>query len=131
MTANGLLNEIPPRLRYQRQPLPDETNALLPWQEAIACYQKLEYDSDGISSLMYGWCEGETPSKPTTEDWLQIERWIHANEGSLALLDQGIARGRLQLPPQRRLTLEPTTISTPTMELREFGRPPGFCQSLY
>lgn len=122
MIANDLLNEIPAKLRYERKPVTDESNALKPWQEAIGRYQKLKFESDGLSSLLYGWCEGETPAAPTEEDWRRVEEWIGANEETLALLDEGIARGRLQLPLYQRRTLEPEPFTNMTIEMREFGR---------
>lgn len=122
MIANDLLNEIPAKLRYERVPLPDESNALKPWQEAISRYQKLDFNSDGLSSLLYGFCEGETPAAPTEEDWRHVEEWIGANEEALALLDEGIARGRLQLPLYQRRTLEPEPLTNTTIEMRDFGK---------
>lgn len=125
MTANQLMQYVPPELRYERVPLAEGANALGPWTEAIGKFQKLEVDSDGLSSLFYGNCEGETPSTPTEKDWRRLADWIAANEPALTMLDQGIARGNLQLP---RRTWEPlelvseVALAFDVVELRELGR---------
>jgi hypothetical protein len=122
MPSDALLECLPPQLRYKRVPLAAESNALGPLREAISRYQKFDYESEGASGLYYGCTEEETPAEPTEEDWRQINAWIAANEEAIALLDDGLARGRLQLPSQERQSLDAPLIGWFTIDLRDLGR---------
>lgn len=122
MIARELQACLPERLRYERVALADEANALGPWQAAIAKYRAMEFTSPGVSLLLYGCMEEETPQPPTEEDWREVEAWISANAEAIELLDAGIKRGRLQLPFDERPATETERIMTPTVELREFGK---------
>ncbi|WP_428307407.1 hypothetical protein [Lacipirellula sp.] len=122
MLQQELLTLLPTELRYERIPLADGDNALGPWLAAIGKYVEPPDDTPGLSVILYGCCEEETPPKPTVDDWRRLDDWLAANATAIDLLDAGIARGRLQLNAQLRTSLEPQPIIVPANDLRNFGR---------
>ena len=109
MSVESLLKHVPENLRYYRQPIPDEQNALTPWREAVAQYVAPDEDDVLWGSLVYGRDKNDDPDNesssepesvpfPTGAEAKRIQDILDANRRAIELLDEGIALGQLQLP---------------------------------
>ncbi len=109
MSVESLLKHVPENLRYYRQPIPDEQNALTPWREAVAQYVAPDEDDELWGNLVYGRDKNDDPDNesssepesvpfPTGAEAERIQDILDANRRAIELLDEGIALGRLQLP---------------------------------
>jgi hypothetical protein len=100
-TTDSLLDLLPATLRYERRELPPEQNALGPWQEAVACMHDLEDHDHTCAELIYG-VGGQDDVRPapipTGEARERIDALLDENRRAFDFLDEGLARGRLQLP---------------------------------
>jgi hypothetical protein len=107
MSLDELLKHVPPEVIYRRVPLPDEKNALGPWRQAVTKFVKPENGSDEEDlwgTLIYGEGKvGEAKPKafPAGDEGKPLRELLEKNREALELLEEGIRRGRLQLPETR------------------------------
>jgi hypothetical protein len=103
MNLQSLIAELPEQVRYQRCELPAEENALGPWLAASEAIVDRERTDKACSDVVYRaqpymWEEGEIAPLPTGEARAELDKLLARNEPALRLVDEGLARGRLQLP---------------------------------
>lgn len=121
MSVEDLLKYVPAAAVYHRVPLPDDENALGPWREAIQRLVEPAEDDAAWNRLHDCACHGEsddpnaaaegTPTAdacpaacespfvfPEGEDGRHLREILETNRPALEWIDQGIERGRLQLP---------------------------------
>jgi hypothetical protein len=98
-----VLKLVPDELAYRRQPLPDGQNVLLLLKQArdkFVKLNKLEKDAERWFAI---WSASDwTKPFPKGEDARRLKEYLDANRRPIALMDEAIARGRLQLPEYRR-----------------------------
>lgn len=86
------LELIPPYLKWQPMPLPDDQNALVPWRRAAA--KLVPFTDDGVESAFYdAMSPGNPVDFPEGERRARLEKWLASNEEALALVDEGLALG--------------------------------------
>jgi hypothetical protein len=101
MAVEELLKHVPADAVYHRVPLSDDQNALGPWQEAIERYVPPDEDDPLWGQLIYGAGENGTPvAFPNGSEGERLRALLARNQAALQLLEEGIRRGRLQLPEQ-------------------------------
>lgn len=112
MSRDELLKHVPPEVVYRPVLIRDEENALGPWQEAAKRLVEPAGEGDVWSRLMSWDCrecdkeckrdqsaEPEEPfGFPIGEDGERVRRFLDDNRGALDLYDEGIRRGKLQMP---------------------------------
>jgi hypothetical protein len=99
MAVEELLQHIHSDAVYRRVPLPDDQNALGPWQEAVKHYVPPD-DKDPVwCELIYGAGETGTPvAFPSGPEGDRLREFLERNQKALDFLAAGVRRGRLQLP---------------------------------
>jgi hypothetical protein len=105
MAATSLLEYLPAAVRYERRELPVEQNALGPWTEAIACMRDCDKNDRTCDELIYGvwgWEDVQPAAIPKGDERARIDELLRENSRAFELVDEGIARGRLQFPAQQR-----------------------------
>ncbi len=126
MSVEELLKYVPAAAVYHRVPLPDGENALGPWREAIQRLVEPAEDDAAWNRLHDCACHGESddphaaPKEPPTadacpaacespfvfpegEDGRHLREILETNRPALEWIDQGIERGRLQLPESQTI----------------------------
>lgn len=105
MSFDELLEHVPPEVVYRRAPLPDQQNAVGPWRETVCRFVKPKEGSEEHDlwlTLIYGKGDsGEPAHFPCGQDGRALRELLKKNRAALALLREGIQRGRLQLPETR------------------------------
>jgi hypothetical protein len=105
MNVETLLAELPPNVRYERRELPDEENALGPWLAAGAAIVEREPTDrlcgEFLDCLKWSHALPNHAPAPTDAQRTEVDELLARNEPAQELLDEGLARGRVQLPPQQ------------------------------
>jgi hypothetical protein len=103
MNLDSLIAELPEQVRYERRELPAEQNALGPWLAASEAIVDRERTDRACSDVVYRtgacvWEECELAPLPPGEERAELDKLLAKNESALRLVDEGLARSRLQLP---------------------------------
>jgi len=97
MSCDELLQYVPPIARYRREPLDDQRNALVFWDEAAAAmvrlddalYEELVDDSSDACSLAISISESNAD---------RVRHYLEENGKTLQLLRDGVCCGQIQFP---------------------------------
>ena len=92
-----ILKLVDPSLLYRREPLPDERNAFVLWQQAAAKLVELPKDDEALREAFDAAYYGAGPF-PGGDVGERLTRWLDSNRPAMDLVTQGILRGRCQLP---------------------------------
>ena len=92
-----LLKLVDSSLLYRREPLPDERNAFVLWQKAVAEQVELPFGDVAVMESYDSTYDGPGPF-PGGEVGERLTRWLDSNRPAMNLLTQGILRDRCQLP---------------------------------
>ena len=98
--APELLEAVPPELRYERVPVPDEKNARPLWEQAsekVVRSDRFFEEFEGPEHRYFDVISGDA-AFPVGEEGRPLRQWIEANTEALDLLKQGLARGQYQGP---------------------------------
>jgi len=99
MPISRLTQYLPPELVYVREPLAEEENALGPFEEMLEHAAIPDRSDEGFCHLVYGDLDGEAESGfPEGAEGERIRGILAENAKAFELMDQGLDRGRLQLP---------------------------------
>ena len=99
MAVDELLQHVHPDAVYHRVALPDDRNALGPWREAVKHYVPPGKDDPLWGELIYGSGEkGEPVAFPSGPEGERLRALLDRNQPAMELLEEGVRRGRLQLP---------------------------------
>lgn len=99
MPISRLTQYLPPKLVYVREPLAEEENALGPFKEMLEHAAIPDGSDEGFYHLVYGEADGEGELKfPEGAEGERIRGILAENAKAFELMDQGLDRGRLQLP---------------------------------
>ena len=89
------LRHVDPIILYERVPIPDEENAFPLWVKA---FEKLvEVEDKRLDAAFREAVVGDAPF-PEGDLGRGLAEWLRTNEEALALVDEGIKRGRCQFP---------------------------------
>jgi hypothetical protein len=101
MAVEELLRHVHPDAVYRRVPLPEEQNALGPWREAIENYVPPDDEDQLWGELIYGAGRNGTPvAFPSGNEGDRLRALLDRNQRALDCLEEGVHRGRLQLPEE-------------------------------
>ena len=99
MVSSNLLSLVPVDARYERRLIPDADNALPLLVEAARHFRDYDQTGSVFADLMYGRDDGQPAEMPTGDDYDRVNGVLEANRQAFQLIDAGIRRSTLQMPP--------------------------------